>query len=154
MSQIRFPSGTTDLEVNEKLQIRFAEMYSNFITDMVFEDAGPDNYLDRVHPSVYGFFVKIEFSFGRMQEVFVWDWITDRECAKTIMEAIQKYRSRFGRGEEEIEGQSTLFARCLEVRGQLPASDSDLDLDSEDVQGEGDETAEKCIVSLHEDVGI
>ncbi|KAF5317902.1 hypothetical protein D9758_017795 [Tetrapyrgos nigripes] len=156
-SRIRFSWGTTDLEVNEKLQIRFAEIYSNFITDMVSKDAWPDNYLARVHSSVYGFFGKFEFPFGHRQ-VFVWDWITVRECAKTIMEAIQKYRSRFDRGEEEIEGQSTLFARCLEVRGQLPASDSDLDSDldsdSEDVQGEGDETAEKCIVSLHEDVSI
>ncbi|KAF5369499.1 hypothetical protein D9758_002513 [Tetrapyrgos nigripes] len=144
--QIGFPLVTTDLEVNKKLQIRFAEIYSSFITDMVSEDAGPDNYLDRVHPSVYGFFV--EYS-------HVWDWITDRECAKTIMEAIQKYKSCFDRG-EEIEAQGSLFARCLEVRGQLPASDSDLDLYlySEDVQGEGDETAEKCTVSLHEDVSI
>ncbi|KAF5332440.1 hypothetical protein D9758_015132 [Tetrapyrgos nigripes] len=141
--RIEFPRwATLDLEVNKKLQIRFAEMYSNFITDMVSEDAGPDNYLDRVHPSVYDFFFKedillrgdIVFS----RHVFVWDWITDLKCAKTIMKAIQKYRSCFDTGEEEIEGQSTLFARCLEVRGQLPASDSD----SEDVQGEGGETAE------------
>ncbi|KAF5369297.1 hypothetical protein D9758_002702 [Tetrapyrgos nigripes] len=154
MSQIRFPSGTTDLEVNEKLQIRFAKIYSNFIKAMIseLEDAGSDKYLGRVHPSVYGFFAKNDPWPSRVEplpDVFVWDWITNRECAKTIMQAIQKYN----RG-EEIEGQSTLFARCLEVRGQLPASDSDLDLDSEDVQGEGDETAEKCIVSLHEDVGI
>ncbi|KAF5332426.1 hypothetical protein D9758_015112 [Tetrapyrgos nigripes] len=121
------------LKSTKKLQIRFAEIYSNFITDMVSKDAGPDNYLDRVHPSVYGFFNNY------YRDVFVWDWITDLKCAKTIMEAIQKYRSCFDTGEEEIEGQSTLFARCLEVRGQLPALDSD----SEDVQGEGDETVEK-----------
>ncbi|KAF5357635.1 hypothetical protein D9758_007523 [Tetrapyrgos nigripes] len=153
--QIEFLRKPTDfIEVNQKLQIRFAEIYSNFIEAMVseLEDAWPDKYLDRVHPSVYGFFADY-------RNVFQWDWITDLKCAKTIMEAIQKYRSRFDRG-EEIEGQSSLFARCLEVRGQLPASDSDSEdvqgeggETAEDAQGEGDETGEKCI-SLHEDVGI
>ncbi|KAF5369371.1 hypothetical protein D9758_002694 [Tetrapyrgos nigripes] len=128
--KIRFPRVPMGSKVNEKLQNRFAEIYSNFIMGMVSEESedGPesDDYLDRVHPSVYNFF-------ANKYDVFQWRWITDLECAEIIMRAIQKYRSRFDRG-EEIEGQSSLFARCQKIHGPLAAS--------EDVHGEGNETAE------------